>query len=99
MLDFISRIWKELSRELNYFSLQLRHWWGSLGDGEQMFAFGIVTAALLLLALRRPVKTKTSHYNAENGMGLVKQFLFGAAVLIIFTFGIDIVITGWAKAV
>ena len=90
MLDFIKLTWKELNEEAQYISQNLRHWWGAMSEGEQLFFVGIVSAAMLLIGLRKPTKSKSVSYDRNEAMGILQQFAFAAVVLVVFTFGIDI---------
>ena len=89
--NFIKRTWRELNEEAAYVTHHLRRWWNGMEDGEQLFFVGIICAALLLLGMRRPSK-KIKHYDDNGTITLVQQFMFGAVVLVIFTFGIDIAV-------
>lgn len=92
MRDLAKRTWNELQQEIAFISRHLQAWWGGMSQGEQLFAVGVVCAALLLLGLRSPPKVKTVTYDGNIGLGRTKEFLFAAVVLIIFTFGIDIAV-------
>jgi len=90
--DLVKRTWSELQQEIAFISRHLQAWWGGMSQGEQLFAVGIICAALLLLGLRSPPKVKTVTYDGNVGLGRVKEFLFAAVVIIIFTFGVDIAV-------
>lgn len=85
------RAWKEAMSELGEVGFYLQRWWNTMETGEQLFTLGVVSAACLLLGLRGPSRPrKMKRYSDGNPMSVVQQFMFGAVVLIIFTFGIDI---------
>jgi len=86
------RTLKEMREEVSYVSGYLRHWWGAMSESEQLFFVGILCASFLLLGLRRPNKRRKISYTDGNHMGVAQQFFFCAAFLVIFTFGIDIVV-------
>jgi len=90
VLDLAKRTWHELQQEVAFISRHMQAWWGGMSQSEQLFAVGIVCAALLLLGLRSPPKVKTVSYDGNMGLGRTKEFLFAAVVIVIFTFGIDI---------
>lgn len=90
MQDLVKRTVRELKEEVSYITQYLRHWWNSMGDGEQLFFVGILCASCLLLGLRRPMRKKTKGYEQNDSSGIAQQFLFAAVVLLVFTFGIDI---------
>jgi len=92
---FIRRTWRELTEEVEYVSRYLRHWWGNMSESEQLFFVGVLCASFLLLGLRRPAKRKQASYTDANHMGVFQQFMFCAALLVIFTFGMDIVVEGF----
>jgi len=88
----INKTWRELTEEMHLVSRYLRSWWGGMSESEQLFFVGVVSAAILLLGLRRPNKRKPTTYNEGQHKGAFEQFLFCSAFLLIFTFGIDIVV-------
>jgi len=90
--DLAKRTWNELQQEVAFISRHLQAWWSGMSQGEQLFAVGIVCAALLLLGLRSPPKVKTVSYDGNVGLGRAKEFLFAGVVIIIFTFGVDIAV-------
>lgn len=90
--DLIKRTWRELNEETAYITHHLRRWWNGMEDGEQLFFVGIVCAALLLLGMRRPSRSKYKHYDDNQTISIVQQFMFAAVVLMIFTFGVDIAV-------
>lgn len=92
MLDIVERTFKELGEEISYVSLHLQRWWSGMGQGEQLFAVGIMCAALLLLGMRQPVRSKTIGYDKGQVGGSMREFIFAAVVIVVFTFGVDIAI-------
>ena len=90
MMDLVKRTLDEFEREVATIPFHLKHWWNEMSAPEQLYFVGITCAVLLLLGLRRPARRKINSYQDGNTMGLVQQFLFAAAILVVFTFGIDI---------
>ena len=90
MMDLFNRTLVELQRELTVISDYLQRWWGRMSEAEQLFFVGIVSASLLLLALRRPIRPQLNSYRQNEQSGVLQQFLFAAVVIVVFTFGIDI---------
>jgi len=89
---FINKVWSELTEEMQLVSRYLRSWWGGMTESEQLFFVGVVSAAILLLGLRRPNKRKPASYGTGQNKGMFEQFFFCVSFLLIFTFGIDIVV-------
>jgi len=92
VLDLAKRTWQELQQEIAFISRHMQNWWNGMSQGEQLFAVGIVCAALLLLGLRSPPKIKAVSYDGNTSLGRTKEFLFAAVVIVIFTFGVDIAV-------
>lgn len=92
MMDLIKRTLVELEREIAVISTHLQRWWGRMTEAEQLFFVGVVSAALLLLALRRPARRELASYRSNEQTGVLQQFLFAAVIIVVFTFGIDIAI-------
>ena len=90
MLDLIDRTLVELDREITTISAHLQNWWSALSEAQQLFFVGVVSAALLLLALRKPARRNLNSYDERNATGVMSQFLFAAVIIVVFTFGIDI---------
>lgn len=92
MKELFNRTWHELNEEVSFVVGHLRHWWGSMSDGNQLFLVGVICAASLLLGLRRPTKAKVTSYSESEVMSTFQQFMFAAVVLVVFTFGVDIAV-------
>lgn len=92
MQELIKSTWRELNEEVSFIVGHLRHWWGSMSDGDQLFFVGVVCAASLLLGLRRPSRKRNSGYSQGEAMSNFQQFMFAAVVLVVFTFGVDIAV-------
>ena len=92
MQELAKRTWHELQQEYAVISRHLGDWWYGISKAEQLFAVGIVCAALMLLGLRSPRKLRTIGYGGNTTIQKTKDFLFIIVVLVIFTFGIDIAI-------
>lgn len=92
MLKFMRRTWHELVEEAQFVSQYLVHWWGSMSDSKQLFLFAGFCTMVVLLGLRRPTNPKTRTYDDNTSMTVFQQFMFGAVVLLVFTYGIDVIV-------
>lgn len=90
--NLVKRTLRELNEEIAYISRHLRHWWQGMSDSEQLFFVCIISATLLLLGLRKPTKRRLNHYDESAATGILKQFMFSAVVLIIFTYAISLAV-------
>ena len=92
-METAERLWEELVEDTSCITSHLSEAWSALSFNEQLYALMMLCACCLLLGLRNPTRAtafKTLGQNEE--LSTFKTFMFAAAILMMFTFAVDIAV-------
>ncbi|MEM7661754.1 MAG: hypothetical protein AAF292_05860 [Pseudomonadota bacterium] len=92
-MEIIERFWNELVEETTFITSHLQASWNLLSFNEQLYALMMLSATCLLLGLRNPSRaTAFKTLGEREELSTFKTFMFAAAVLMMFTFAVDVAV-------
>lgn len=93
MMNLVERFWDELVEETAFITEHLRFAWNSMSYNEQLYGLMMMCATCLLLGLRNPQRTSGFKlFDFSEEVGHFKTFMFAAAVLMMFTFAVNVAV-------